>query len=49
MLLICREFGWTVKEYQDTEAEYIDMILLMLSIEADEREREHRRNNSKIK
>jgi len=34
--LVCREFGWTFKEYQEQPSWFIDIILEMLKAEAGE-------------
>lgn len=47
MIVICREFKWTVQEYLDTPAEIIDMIQQMLYIEADEIEQATKRAERK--
>ena len=33
--IVCKEYGWTYEQYQETPAEFIEIILLMFKAESD--------------
>lgn len=42
--IVCREFGWTIYEYEEQPADFIEVVTRMISVENAE---QNRRNNIK--